>query len=194
MASRALREWEERRLERLDELEEVHRRVSGTAPGRRWLTEELDRSYILALASQFQGFSRDLHSEAAAFIARQAPVSIRAIVDSTLTTGRQLDRGNATPSSIGADFSRFGIDFWPAVRSRHRHNARRQEQLEQVNIWRNAIAHDSPMSPDNAAKVVGTKPTMTFGRRWRRGIGALAVHFDAAVAGEIEAVVGVPPW
>ena len=194
MPSRALATWQATRLERLDELEEVHRRVSGTAPGRRWLTDELDRSYILALASQFQGFSRDLHSEVAAFIARQTPMPIRVIVESTLTSGRHLDRGNATPGSIGADFGRFGIEFWQAVKSRHAHNDRRQEMLEQVNVWRNSIAHDSPITAGNAPKVAGTKPTMTFGRRWRRGIGALAVHFDAAVADEIDGVVGQRPW
>ena len=54
---------------RLDELEGVHASLTGTAPGRRWITDQLDRAYLVALSSQFQGFCRDLHSEAAAAIA-----------------------------------------------------------------------------------------------------------------------------
>lgn len=194
MPSRAFRTWEATRLGRLDELEEIHRRVGGTSRGRRWLTDQLDRGYILALASQFQGFSRDLHSEVAAFIAREAPQSIRGVVESALTSNRKLDSGNAHPGSLGEDFGRLGISIWPAVRARHAHNARRQQMLEQVNVWRNSIAHDSSMSAGNAQTVAGTRPTMIFGRRWRRGLGALALHLDEAVSDEVGGLVGTRPW
>ena len=187
-------EWRTQRVDRLNELEEVHRRIAGTAPGRKWLTEELDRSYVVVLASQFQGFCRDLHSEAVAVVAAQAPALMQGILESSFTLRRYLDRGNPTPGNIGSDFARFGFDFWDAVYARDARNGRRRELLDQVMIWRNAIAHDSPVPQGDRPKIVGTSPTLTWGRRWRRGLSALAPSFDRVLAARLQALVGNQPW
>lgn len=149
---------------------------------------KIDRSYLLLLASQLQGFCRDLHTEAATFVAAQSPSNTRTIVESSLTRDRKLDRGNASPSNVGSDFARLGIDFWPAVRQRSRRNEARQEQL---NIWRNVIVHDSEAKP---VGIRGTRPTLTYGRKLRRAAVMLAPHFDDVVRVEIEAIVGISPW
>jgi hypothetical protein len=194
MPSGALRAWEGERADRLDELEEIHRRLTGTAPGRRWLTEQLNRAYVVALASQFQGFCRDLHSEAAALVASRARANVRALFEATLILGRHLDRGNATAGNLGSDFARFGFDLWPTVYAADSRGVRRREMLDQVMAWRNAIAHDSPLST-HAEEVVGeTRPTLTWGRKWRRGLGALAVSMDDVVGNEIAVLIGRQTW
>ena len=90
MACAALYRWNADRLPRLDELEAVHGKL-GTGPGRRWLTEQINRSYLLVLAAELQGYCRDLHS--AGFLANQSPASTRSIVQRNLTRNRKLDRG-----------------------------------------------------------------------------------------------------
>jgi hypothetical protein len=43
------------------------------------------------------------------------PTLVHRLVEERFTKGRQLDRQNAHPSSIGSDFRRLGIDFWKKV-------------------------------------------------------------------------------
>jgi hypothetical protein len=194
MPSNAQTIWNATRTARFDELESVHRNIAGGTPGRKWLTEQLDRAYVVALASQFQGFARDLHSEASSFVAQQAPVSIAGLVESALTLNRYLDRGNATPGNLGSDFLRFGIDLWPAAYGLDLRNRRRRLALEQVTTWRNAIAHDTPISAGSAATVANTRPTLTWCRRWRRMLTALVRSLDVAVGSHLELLVGSQPW
>lgn len=54
MSSIALSQWRSSGLARLAELEAVHANLTGTAPGRRWGTTQLNRSLFLALVAQFQ--------------------------------------------------------------------------------------------------------------------------------------------
>lgn len=194
MSSNARAIWEELRVARFDELEAVHRNIAGGTPGRKWLTEQLDRAYVVALASQFQGFARDLHSEASSFGGRQATVSVAGLVESALTLNRYLDRGNATPGNLGSDFLRFGIDLWPALYRLDTRNQRRRLALEQITAWRNAIVHDAPIPAGTAATVANTKPTLTWCRRWRRMLAALVGSLDSAVSTHLELLIGAPPW
>jgi len=47
----------------LDEIEAAHASVGGTGPGRRYATQQINQAYALLIASQFQGFCHDLHTE-----------------------------------------------------------------------------------------------------------------------------------
>jgi len=59
-----------------------------------------------------------------------------------LTLNRQLDAKNPSPSAIGSDFNRFNLEFWDVIKQRAPvQNRRRQDLLEELNTWRNAIAH-----------------------------------------------------
>lgn len=194
MPSTSFSRWTSERIPRLDELEQVHADLTGPEPGRRWTTSQLNRGYVVALASQFQGYCRDLHSESAALIATQTPARVRALVEGSLTLNRHLDRGNATAGHLGADFGRFGIAFWPSVYARHASNKRRREILDQVVVWRNSIAHESMLSQADQETVAETKPTLTWGRRWRRALNALAGFFDEVLAEELESISGQRPW
>ena len=89
-------------------------RVPG--PGRKWNTDQLNRSLVLAVAAEFQGFARDLHDVCVdAFVAEAAPrnAALRTVLRAQLTENRALDKWNATPGNLGADFGRFGIALWP---------------------------------------------------------------------------------
>src|SRR5690348_7507244 len=70
MPSVSLNTWTTVRAQRIKRLRAAHEAFGGTGPGRRWVTDELNHALILRLASEFQGFARDLHDECGLFIAR----------------------------------------------------------------------------------------------------------------------------
>src|SRR5205814_3348768 len=104
------------RSRELDQLLHAHARIGGGRPGRPYATEQLNFAYLVAVAAHFQGFCRDLHTEAVdAFIAA-IPSPLFMILRSTLTKSRSLDRGNANGGTISEDFARLGMDpFWDLV-------------------------------------------------------------------------------
>src|SRR5207244_5983636 len=106
-------------------------------------TQQINRAYAVLLASQFQGFCRDLHSESVDHImdALAPTASMRMIIKSELTRGRKLDSGNAQPGNLGEDFKRLGIDLWDEVYKPDPVNKARNQMLENLNKWRNAIVH-----------------------------------------------------
>lgn len=194
MTSRALSLWNSTRSDRLDELEDAHTTVAGPGPGRKWRTEQLDRAYVLAIVSEFQGFCRDLHTQSAAAIAAPVPVRTRAVVDSNLTFGRKLDRGNPNGGNLGSDFGRFGFDFWDEVEDVDARNKRRRERLEQALIWRNSIVHADRIPQPQRQLLENTKPTLYWGRRWRRALGSLAPCMDRVVVAHLQTLLGQSPW
>jgi hypothetical protein len=197
MASHALQRWETDQRAELDRVAAVHQAVGGTSRGRRWRIQHVNDSYILLLAAHFQLFSRNLHTEAVTFFVSQVAVSVlaRTQVQLLLMRDRQLDQRNAQPGSLGADFARLGMDLWPALRDQNPLNEGRKHKLEQLNIWRNAIAHQKlPLSSDQLQKAGGTSRTLRYIQRWRSSCNSLAIEMDLAVAGHLQTMVGQAPW
>lgn len=94
----------------IDELLAAHATVGGTGRGRRWRTAQLNRSLVLVLAAEFQGFARELHDAAVQTFARWSAggnEALERVLEVRLTEGRQLDRGNAQPGSLGSDYGRL---------------------------------------------------------------------------------------
>lgn len=164
--------------------------VGGAGPGRRYATQQVNQAYAVLLSSQFQRFCRDLHSESIDYLT--AGIDPRyAILRLQLSLNRQLDSRNPSPSAIGSDFGRFGLDFWGAVRADHALNAQRQRLLEELNLWRNAIAHQDFSSP----ALGGISQVRLSGvRRWRRACDELAVSFDRVMSIRLATIIGVSPW
>src|SRR5687768_1571741 len=105
MPSTSYRRWAGARENALAEIEHAHTAVGGTGPGRRYATQQINQAYAVLLASHFQGFCRDLHSESIDhLIVAVSPARLQRVIRVELTQNRQLDRGNAQPGSIGADF------------------------------------------------------------------------------------------
>src|SRR5262245_34628199 len=142
MPSQAYQFWTSVRASALDEIENAHRSVGGTGPGRRYATQQINQAYAVLLASRFQRFCRDLHAECVDHVVRTVPSGpLQAVVRVALEFGRKLDHGNPNPGNIGADFDRLGLTLWPAVVAADGRNSGRQATLEELNRWRNAIAH-----------------------------------------------------
>lgn len=145
------------------------------------------------LSSQFQGFCRDLHTECADAIVGFLPSGdIQSLMGDGLLLGRKLDTGNPNPGNIGADFNRFGLLFWPAVDAAHPRNGQRKTLLEQMNRWRNAIAHNS-FEPD---MLRSGQPALSLAevRRWRKACTGLARWFDRILRDRLRVVIGTNPW
>jgi hypothetical protein len=87
------------------------------------------------------------------------------------------------------------MNFWPDVDNLDKRNEQRRKRLAQLNIWRNAIAHqDFDFNPADRVKIGDTKPTLKFVRNWRTACDCLAFQFDEAVARHIDALTGTRPW
>ncbi len=174
----------------LDEIEEAHAALGGKGPGRRFATLQVNHAYVMLLSSQFQGYCRELHTEAVEFlVANTSPPSVATVLRLVMTQGRRLDQGNPNPGNLGADFSRLGMDFWTQVNKQDVRNKERQTKLEELNSWRNAIAHQ------DFGKVGGSpKLRLPAVRSWRSACRALAETFDTAVREHLLGMAGTAPW
>jgi hypothetical protein len=193
MPSRAYRRWMSARSAELDQVEAAHTLLGGTARGRRYTTQQINRAYAVMLASQFQGFARDLHTESLDFlVAVIAQPQFRAAMRQELRWNRQLDTRNANQATIGGDFARLGIlRFWDEVDAVFANNRLRRQWLDDLNAWRNAIAHQNF---DLAVLGGTTNLRLAQVQRWRRGCNRLALSFDRVVRAYVQSVTGTSPW
>src|SRR5438876_6103486 len=190
MPSTSYQRWRTVRIAALNEIEQAHAAVGGTGRGRRYATQQINHAYAVLLASHFQGYCRDLHSECVDHLITvlAPPPALRVIVYNELTRGRQLDTRNAQPGSLGADFGRLEIVFWREVEDRDPGNAARKGVLELLNNWRNAIAHQ-----DFDPNKLGGTATLQLAqvRRWRAACRHLARTFDAVMRRHLHALTGL---
>lgn len=191
MPSAALLHWSTARKAELDELESAHASVGGTGRGRRYATQQINRAYAVLLASQFQGFCRDLHTECIRwFVPAGLTTGWRDAIRSTFQSGRKLDSGNPSPGNIGIDFNRFGVEIWDETFAIDPLGRDRQKSLATLLLWRNAIAHQDFRD----LRLGTTALRLAEVRSWRRACDALATSFDAVLAGHIRSVTGRAPW
>src|SRR5438874_1319718 len=192
MPSDALLAWQTDRMPRLQKVEDdcVHLEALHPAdPGR---VQEFIRSYAMLLCAEFQGFCRDLHDECAEkFIESVTPADLKDMLRSQCVYGRKLDTGNPNEGNLGADFKRYGFDFWKDVLAVNPGHTTRKSRLGILYDWRNAIAYHNY----DPAKLGGT-PTLTLlqVRDWRTDCDAFTGAFDAVARNHIQAVTGVLPW
>lgn len=192
MPSHALRHWQTRSRKVLDELEAAHAQLGGSSVARRFARQQIAQAYVVALSSQFQRFCRELHTQAVEKMTDDpAHASLNLILRKLLSTGRRLDVGNANSATIGSDFGRLGFRFWDKVRQRGQKNEVRQQRLAELNMWRNAIAHQDFSNPELAG---ANEVQIAQVRRWRRACDALAVEFDAVLRLYLSGVTGHAPW
>jgi hypothetical protein len=195
MPSQALARWSTDSQAQLDELVDAHAAVGGVAPGRRYATAQLNASIVVQVAAHFQLYCRDLHSEVAQLLVAAAPTAYQPMLRVALTNRRGLDRGNAWAETIEADFGRFDLDVWDAAQVHDVRTAVRRQRLQQLNTWRNAIAHqDFVFSPQQQTLLANTVVTLPWARRWRRSCGALAATFDRVAAEHVASITGTSPW
>ena len=192
MTSVSLHVWRTVRRTELDEMEAAHRSVGGSGRGRRYATQQINQAYAVLLSSQFQGYCRDLHSECASYFVQSVPAGIlRTALRNVLVQHRKLNTGNPNPGNIGEDYNRFGISFWDEVKNLDMRNQARQNRIEELNAWRNAIAHHD----FDPARLGGTTILrLQQVLRWRKACHSLAGAFDKVMRTHLHAVNGVSPW
>lgn len=197
--SSALTAWTTTRAAHIDDLLAAHTALGGSGPGRRWRTEQLNWATTLALAAEFQGYCRDLHDLTTDEFAQwtgQLNGALQHVITARLTEGRQLDRGNAHPGSLGSDFGRFGLQLWKELARRRPARASKwREALEALNDARNGIAHA------DASKIAGLVQRgyplsqLRTTRRFRGALDGLAPMLDDVVADHLGRLFQVPkPW
>jgi hypothetical protein len=193
MPSLALERWRTNRAASLDEIENLHRSVGAVGPRKRSTTQQLKQAYTLLLSSEFQGFCRDLHTERARAVALFLPSGdLQTLMREGLLLGRRLNTGNPNSGNIGADFNRFDMSFWTLVEAAHPRNPRRKVLLEQLNRWRNAIAHNT-FDPGMLRR---GWLVLSWGevRRWRKACDGLTRWFDQVMQIRLQSITGTNPW
>jgi hypothetical protein len=193
MASNSLTVWRGNAAAALNELEAAHTAIGGTGRGRIYATQQINRAYAVLLSSRFQAFCRDLHSEAADHLTKSSagPDPRLMMLRVRLTDSRKLDTGNPNPGNLGSDFGRFGIQFWDGLRAENSRNEDRRKKLEELNAWRNAIAHQDFDPVQLGGRVELRLETV---RQWRSCCNGLALAMDRLLCSRIEAILGRRPW
>jgi hypothetical protein len=195
--SDAYADWSGQRQVRLAELFAAHATIGGSGRGRRWRTAQLNWALTLRIAGEFQGYARDLHTLAVGHFVTsvaQGNTALSNVLQIQFTTNRALDRQNATPSSLGSDFGRFGLELWPTLRVANARALRWQASLEALNKARNAIAH---ANEDELASlgVAGYPMRLTTIKIWHRDLERLAGTMDDVVSDYLDRLLGTGrPW
>jgi hypothetical protein len=193
MPSSSLQQWFAERAATLADVENAHRSVRGSGAGARAAAQQINQAYTMLLSAQFQGFCRDLHSECAGrLVTPVADPDLRETLSNNLAFGRRLDRGNPNPGNIGSDFGRLGLDFWTSVDTHRPENPARRAALEELNVWRNAIAHQD----FSASMLRAGRPNLTLAqvRLWRKACDGLARSFDDVLRDHLRVLTGSTPW
>jgi hypothetical protein len=192
--SPSLTRWRAIGQAEIDELLAAHHAIGGTGSGRRTATRQINHALVVQLASQFQRFCRDLHGLCADVVVASAPPAYRAALHLAFTVARKLDRQNATSGTLGDDFGRFGLAFWSKVDSLGPQYAVRRHRLDQLNAWRNAIAHQDFRRVGTDSLTQDTRPDLPTFRLWRSAVDQLAAGIDRTMHRELTAVIGAGPW
>jgi hypothetical protein len=193
MPSLSLERWFAERAASLDEMERAHRVLRGSGPGVRAATLQINQAYTMMLSGQFQGFCRDFHDECVDFLT--APIGdpdLHDMVVRNLILGRKLARGNPNAGNIGSDFDRFMVNFWPLVLVHRPQNPARRARLEELNEWRNAIAHQD-FAP-TMLRAGRLQLALARVQAWRADCDGLAESFDDVMRAFIQSRTGTAPW
>jgi hypothetical protein len=192
--SSALTRWRTVGQAEIAELLAAHHAIGGTGPGRRTATQQINHALVVQLAAQFQCYCRDLHGVCADAMISAAPAALQLMLERAFTVGRKLDRQNAHSGTLGDDFARFGFEFWPMVTALGQQYAARRRRLDQLNAWRNAIAHQDFRRVAVDPLTGGTRPDLLTFRTWRRALDQLASGIDRAMYYELCIINAVSPW
>ena len=171
----------------------AHAAVGGTKRGRRYTTQQINRAFAILLASQFQGFCRDLHSECVDHVVSVLAPSpaLRYLVWAEFTQRSPTGSRKRATGDSRRDFSRLGIDFWDELRTYDPASNGWRDELDLLNEWRNAIAHQDFASLRRRGFVNLRLATV---RQWRISCNRLAEAMDKLMRGHLLTVTGASPW
>jgi hypothetical protein len=183
--SASLLYWQNERLPRLQQVDLQCAASLVMVPPNAFLIDENLRGYVVLLSAHFQGFCRDLCTEAADVIASKVRPSLRILIRDQFTANRHLDRGNPSLQNLKRDFERFGFTLDLAVDPA---NVRRLADLAALNEWRNVAAHQGTKVP---AGIPLDLPSL---RVWRASCDGLATSLDAILYNQLRKIFRRAPW
>ena len=197
MPSKSLQHWDAAACSALDEIEDCARGGRWQRKGQCFATLQINHAYLVMVSSHFQRFCRDLHTEALDHICRpdaaasSVPDRRRIILRLALSQNRHLDSKNPSSGALGADFGRLGFNLWDRIRARqHLRNDRRMRLLDELNGWRNAIAHQDFAT----RRLLPADLTLAAVRRFRNACHQLSRRMDAVICDEVAKITGRNPW
>ena len=185
MPSVSLLLWQNDRMPRLQQLDIQCAASLAALPRNAHLIDENLRGYAVLLSAHFQGFCRDLYTEATQIIASKVRPSLRPLIREQFKSYRKLDSGNPTYDHLKADFRRFGFIFDMTVDPA---NSPRLDDLSALNKWRNVAAHQGTTVP---AGIPLDLPSL---RGWRTSCDGLAVSLDAILYNQLRRILRRNPW
>jgi hypothetical protein len=180
-----LLQWQNDRVPRLQQFDLQCAAAVAAVPANARLIDENLRAYVVLLSAHFQGFCRDLNTEAAQVIAGKVWRTLRLLIQEQFTAHRQLDRGNPTHDHLNADFRRFGFGLDMAVDPA---NVPRLSHLAALNQWRNVAAHQGTTAP------AGIPLNLPAVQSWRASCDGLAASLDGIVYNQLRRLLRRPPW
>jgi hypothetical protein len=92
---------------------------------------------------------------------------------------------------LGSDFNRFGLAFVHELMAYDASNQDRKAKLEELNSWRNAIAHQDFSKPELHGKATISLSTV---KSWRVACRGLATSMDEIMRRRLSAIFGLSPW
>ena len=187
--------WDMECVPRLSQLEQVHVAAGGTHRGRRWGTDQLNRSLFVALVGQFQMYCRELHDEATRVYLSQANTRQVAAIEGLLLWRRELDNRTPRRDALKNDFGRMGLQIIPALQNLY---ARADVDIDRLGLlirFRNAIAHGNEREIRSMAQSSSIRPTLSSYRTYKSAINRLVGKLDVVVAAELAGELGIHrPW
>jgi hypothetical protein len=160
--------WDNECMDRLEQLEQIHRDARGTRRGRRWDTEQLNRSLFVALVGQFQVYCRELHDEATGVYLSQATATQGRTLGILLRQRRELDNRNPRRDALRRDFGRMGLDIIPGLQGLYGNADRDLGRLELLIAFRNAVVHGNESEVDALSRSQGITATVNSYRMFKR--------------------------
>ncbi len=148
------------------------------------LAEENVRGYVLLLSAHFQGFCRDLYTEATQTIVRRFRKSLQVLAQRQFTAQLALNQGNPNLGTLRRDFERFGFDLDLAGDPA---NTPLLGHLAAMNTWRNIAAHHGVVPATGL-------PTLATLREWRDACDGLATALDQIMYNELRRILRRSPW
>lgn len=192
MTSPALVTWRSARLGRIDRLLAAHPHSIGstTDPA---LAEQLTHALVLLLASEFQGFCRDLYDNGVRVLVGAAETrnsELRLTLADGLALGRGLNRRSADAKTLGDDFLRLGLNLWPDLAASHPGSAPAwREGLAQLHRARNGVAHHD-LGRIEAVHAAGWAMQIGTIRSWRKVVDEITAAMDTILSMDIAKRVG----
>ena len=185
MPSASLLQWQNDRMPRLLQLDLQCAASQAAVPANAHLIDENLRGYVVLLSAHFQGFCRDLYTEASQVIVTKVRPSLRPLIQAQFAAHRKLDHGNPSLQHFKEDFNRFGVTL---DLSADPSNVHRLVNLSALNKWRNVAAHQGTTAPAGIPLNLGSL------RSWRTSCDGLANSLDGIVYNRLRAILRRVPW